>query len=91
MALLGETFDRRRRIIEQASASVSDSELCEMPANSWRRMSLRVWKYPWGIPTGAFRTMVFRSNLAVRENFKLFTAQVKLQRAYGGCLGTDSR
>ena len=24
-------------------------------------------------------------------NFKLYTAQVKLQRAYGGCLGTDSR
>ena len=30
-------------------------------------------------------------NKAVRKNFKLFTAQVKLQRAYGGCLGTDSR
>ena len=26
-----------------------------------------------------------------KKNFKLFTAQVKLQRAYGGCLGTDSR
>ena len=30
-------------------------------------------------------------NQAVRKIFKLFTAQVKLQRAYGGCLGTDSR
>ena len=26
-----------------------------------------------------------------KRNFKLFVAQVKLQRAYGGCLGTDSR
>ena len=30
-------------------------------------------------------------NQAVRKIFKLFTAQVKLQRAYGECLGTDSR
>ena len=41
------------------------------------------------IPTEARE--VHDSKISNKTKFQIFVAQVKLQRAYGGCLGTDSR